>query len=195
MADINILQGAVYHDDNEYPDMVEINKREEESPTNLPHEELKWSKKSKPAAHKENRLGGRSRVVWYISPLGLRTDGFIIHVLNNLLKRRAYWKGAKGKKAISFGNLTARDSENREGRDRFVARCQMRKEICQSLAMWCCTGLEKAQTNRIGNQPFVDTKVVKIEIHTHGPIHKHLLEGSGDIPMPIGPTSRPFDRA
>ena len=29
MADINILQGAVYRDDSEYPDMVEINKREE----------------------------------------------------------------------------------------------------------------------------------------------------------------------
>lgn len=52
MADINILQGAVFHDHNEDPDMVEINEREEESPANLPQGKLKWSKKSKPAAHK-----------------------------------------------------------------------------------------------------------------------------------------------
>ncbi|KAF3325383.1 hypothetical protein FCM35_KLT10454 [Carex littledalei] len=38
-------------------------------------------------------------------------------------------------KASSFANLTARDGE-KPRRKRFVARCQMRKEICQSLAMW-----------------------------------------------------------
>lgn len=52
MADMNILQGAVFHDDNEDPDMVEIHETEEESPTNLPQGKMKWSKKSKPAAHK-----------------------------------------------------------------------------------------------------------------------------------------------
>jgi hypothetical protein len=52
MADINILQGAVFHNDNEDPDMVEINEREEESSTNSPQGKIKWSKKSKPAAHK-----------------------------------------------------------------------------------------------------------------------------------------------
>ncbi|KAJ4814837.1 Lipase class 3-like [Rhynchospora pubera] len=52
MADINILQGAVFNEANEDPDMVEINEREEESPTNLPQGKLKWPKKSRPAAHK-----------------------------------------------------------------------------------------------------------------------------------------------